>query len=55
MRRFCFTIQVDKTAVAKRECYKAFPQTLENLCVTGMRLELYSGIPQNKIDTIVSL
>ena len=41
-RRFCFTLQVDRTAVCK---VRAFPQTLLNLHFTGMRFKLDSGFP----------
>ena len=41
-RRFCFTLQVDRTAGGK---VRAFPQTLLNLHFTGMRFKLDSGFP----------
>lgn len=41
-RRFCFTIQIDRTASGE---VRAFPQTLANLHFTGMRLELASSFP----------
>lgn len=45
-RRFCFTLQVDRTAGGK---VRAFPQTLLNLHFTGIRFELISGFP-SKLD-----
>ena len=41
-RRFCFTLQVDRTAGGK---VRGFPQTLLNLHFTGMRFKLDSGFP----------
>lgn len=45
-RRFCFTLQVDRTAGGK---VRAFPQTLLNLHFTGIRFELISDFP-SKLD-----
>ena len=45
-RRFCFTLQVDRTAGGK---VRAFLQTLLNLHFTGIRFELISGFP-SKLD-----
>ena len=41
-RRFCFTLQVDRTAGGK---VRGFPQTLLNLHFTGMRFKFDSGFP----------